>query len=161
MENKQEPLGLRDNKGELIPIGERTLSTSGFRTVLALEHLRSHLETRSRQWCAIGCLVRTFEGRNTKKGRQQMRRRLAPLFRAALNEGLFLTIEYEERSKGKHGKAVAIKLFSTKHDEKERAYAREQLRRMSARKEITIENFERANQLLLSFESGEEVTITN
>ena len=124
---------------ELVEVGTRMISSGGWSVPLLEEHLRVHLgQGLSQRWCSVGCLARTFFGRNTPAHREAVRHRLSRAFRLLLlRRDLFLVIEYEQ-GKGTHGAAVACKLLQTEN-ELERQHARVTLKRMRGNKVKTAE----------------------
>jgi hypothetical protein len=138
-------------KPELLRVGSRALSSHGFRHDVLREHLADHLADKdeARRWCDVGCLTRTFEGRNTEKGRAAIRRRLPRAFKVFLDLGLFLTIDYAQQGNGHHGEALAVKLFDrSRASAQEARSAREQISRMRRRKLISEAGERKALEIL-------------
>jgi hypothetical protein len=135
-------------KPELHKVGERALSTHGFRQDIFEEHLYAHLGTAN-PWCSMSCAARTFTGRDTKKGRIGIRKRLSRAFNTFLEHGLFLAIEYAPRGSGHNGEALAVKLYQpAATDPKQLQHAIEQTERMRRRKLITDDNYAKARTIL-------------
>jgi hypothetical protein len=95
---------------ELTTIGERRVSTLGWRQDLVEDHLKWHLTQLSKKWCGVDCMAKTMFNRNTETNRGAVRKRIAPLFRTLLGRGLFLVIEYDA-TPGGHGKISACKIY--------------------------------------------------
>lgn len=132
---------------ELIAVGDRTLSSHGWRLPLVEEHLHAHLSFGpSRKWCSIDCLARTFFGRNSPTHRDAVRRRLSRAFRVLLTRQVFLVIEYAQGT-GAHGEAIACKFYQSDTPD-EREYASAQLRRMHQRHDLTKAQVAAAEALL-------------
>lgn len=132
---------------QLLPVGDRFLSTHGFRSGLFLEHLESHVVAKPKhQWCDMSCATRTVNGgRSTLTGKKQMRQRTAGLFRYLLNKGKFLLIEYS----GPRGQISAIKLLDPGFaSQAEMDMAQMQLDRMKKRGDIQQHNYVRAQSII-------------
>jgi len=126
---------------ELVTVGNRTVSTFGWRYDLAEDHLKWHVGQLSKKWCAVDCMARTMFGRNTESNKTAVRKRIAPLFKSLLEHGQFLVIEYDATSRG-HGKITAFKVYETNIQEEQ--YARSQVERMRKRGKVNEETFLRA-----------------
>lgn len=134
-------------RAQLTRIGNRAVSTLGYRNDLVEEHLKWHLGlTVSKKWCTVSCLATTFFGRNSEANRKEIRGRMARTFKVLLSRGLFLVVEYDATRDG-HGKIVACKLFE-RHDGLEAEYAHSQIERMRHRRQITEETWQRAMEVL-------------
>jgi hypothetical protein len=140
----------------LLKVGTRALSTHGYRRDVLEEHLKEHLgKPASKQWCEVSCAARTIWGRDTKKNREEIRKRLPMFFRSMLDRGLFVAIDYAPLGHGHHGEAQAIKIYQ-QSGEVEKQHAKEQLGRMHRRRQITDAAMKKAAailQLPLPFES--------
>jgi hypothetical protein len=131
----------------LVTVGERAISTNGWRVPLVEEHLRWHLgQTPRKKWCGIGCMARTMFGRSMATTQAAVRRRIARAFLKLLESGLFLAIEYNTGA-GSHGEIVAVKLFEP-GSTIEAQFAERQLQRMKARREINEKVWEQALAIL-------------
>jgi hypothetical protein len=127
----------------LVTVGARTISANGWRIPLVEDHLEWHLaQGPSKKWCKVECMARTMFLRNSPKTRDDVRRRVAPAFKALLHHDRFLTIDYRT-GPGSHGEIVAVKLFETTSGI-ERQFAERQINRMRAHHEVSREIFEHA-----------------
>lgn len=136
-------------KLELVEVKNRQVSPYGFRHTLMQEHLEKHLGQVSNQWCEIGCLTRTMEGRNSETNRRAMRKRLTFAFKWFLDRGIFLVVDKEPHGQGHHGEAKAVKIYTqTGQMTLELQAAQEQLERMVRRREISQERCIRAREIL-------------
>ena len=135
----------------LVKVGDRTLSLVGWTVASAKEHLLAHLDedNSDHQWCDVPCFARTMFGRNTPTARESIRRRLPALFRSLLTEGVFVVISHDVRE---HGKATAAKILTASAGTIDRQYAEHQLKRMEARRQISEQKLQLAQQLLLALE---------
>jgi hypothetical protein len=125
----------------LTHVGERAVSTIGFRVVLVEDHLKEHL-TSSDHWCTVECLARVMFQKNTKSNCTLVRKRMRYLFTELLKRNLFLVIEYGER-----GRSTGCKLH-TGADEREKQAAQFQLDRFVARKELNAAKLALAERIL-------------
>ena len=130
------------SNAELVTVGKRALSTSGYRLDLVELHLLDHLKGLSDKWCNPGCMARTMFGRNTETGRKGIRKRIAKTFKVLLHRGMFLVIEYDVTPNG-HGQIKAFKIFEDGAGA-ESQYALSQIERMTLRKQVTEEMREKA-----------------
>ncbi len=133
---------------ELITVGDRKVSTFGWRQDLAEDHLKGHLGQEKKRWCAVECMARTMFGRNTDFNRAAVRKRIAPLFRSLVERGMFLVKEYDDTPRGR-GKITAFKLYETETDDVQATqYALSQVERMRKRGEHNEETLQRAVSIL-------------
>jgi hypothetical protein len=126
----------------LTKVGDRKVSLLGFRVHLAIEHLQDHLVSKN-PWCDIGCMARTMFGRNTESNRARIRRSVRLVFKALLDQRVFLVISYDPTN---HGRIEAMKLYQGGGHETEHAML--QLRRMLKRKQLTDDLFQSARALV-------------
>lgn len=127
------------NRPQLVTVGDRRVSTVGWRQVLVEDHLKDHLGRLSEKWCDPACMSRTMLGKNTAANRDGVRTRLRGTFHKLLAHGLFLVIDYDE-NKG-HGKILAFKIYeTTAHEEQS---ARAQLEKMRRRLNFTEATYHR------------------
>jgi len=126
----------------LTKIGDRSVSTIGFRTPLALQHLtEDHNET---EWCSPECMGKVMFGRKTARNSESIRKRIPNIVKGFLSKGLFLVVEYNW---SKHGQIQAMKIYQGEGGlEKQAAII--QLDRMKRRKELTDANIRAASTIL-------------
>jgi hypothetical protein len=117
---------------ELIAVGKRSVSPSGWHHYPAEEHLNWHLtEPQSGKWCRVECMAKTMFLRNTPANCTKVRARLPNLVKRLIARNRLLVIEYDAARDG-HNKMIACKIFEAS-GELERDHARRQLDRMHKR----------------------------
>lgn len=136
-------------KAELVKIGSRSVSISGFRHDFLEEHLDEHrIKPESEQWCSPECLSRIIFGRNTPNNRAGVRKRLSRAFREMLKRHRFLAIEYASRGNGHNGEAIAFKFVEANEAGQARQYAIDRLEKMRRHLRMTEAELEIAKALL-------------
>jgi len=134
---------------KLITFGRKQKAKNGWSTKGVLEHLQWHLAQRpSKRWCTIDCAAATFFNKNTITGREQVRKRVALLFKNLLLRDFFLVIEKKKGPKH-HEQISALKLFVA-NEEQEKEYAQAQLEKMKLRKEVSDELCTEAERIINS-----------
>ena len=140
-ETALQPVKSRD----LVKVGNRYISTAGYHVDLFRQHLETHL-LNDEKWCRVSCAARTMFGRDTEANRKKIRDRVRGAFKAMLERGQFMAIEYDLSSEGR-GKIAAFKLFEGQGGT-ERQAAEFQLERMHRRREVSDSMLQQARQVI-------------
>lgn len=132
---------VKRSKPHLIEVraGRYICSTGRFHLDLAVEFV---LSQRGR-WITIAELARTFAGANTIPGKRRVRQNLHRLFNRVLMCGEFLVYEMNPTTR----ETQAVKVLDVT-SEQERQLAQSQLRRMLQNKDLSLEKYERAIQVI-------------
>jgi hypothetical protein len=148
----------RQPQPRVVKVGERLLSTRGWQSTVALDHLRDfHLgQSPLRRECTPACLGRIMWGIASRRAARDARRHLWTLFRFGLTRGVFVILQYNQ-GPGSHGEVIAFKVYE-RGSAREDALAEEQLRRMRRRTDCTAEQYTLAERLAHGAEADAEAT---
>lgn len=141
---------VQESKPLAAEFGGKTRSMVGFSPKFIIKHLSDHAEGVDglHPSCSPSCLAKHVRGKDTKLGREEAKRSLAPAFKAGLDDGIFIVKEYEPPGSG-HGRLIGWKKFEGTEIDIQNALV--QLERAKRRKELNEEYFHRANCILQTF----------
>jgi hypothetical protein len=128
------------SKATLVLVGKRYISSDGhFHPDLAADYIVMNGRDK---FLPVAELSKIFAGSNTISGKKRVRKSMCRVFQRLLNRGEFLLYHT-----GPNGRIDAVKLLNMLSD-MERQHAKPQLDRMYQRRQLSIEQHEKALQVL-------------
>ena len=142
-------LALVKEKQKLVRIGDQSVSVKGYRMDFFEEHVEDHrFMNESQHWCSPQCMSRVIFGRDSKKNRTEVRKRLPRTFKEMLKRSRFLAIEYAPHGGGHHGEAIAFRFILPDEEGLAKEWGKLRLRKMQRHLNITQEELAIAERLL-------------
>lgn len=129
-------------KPTLVTVGDKQIISSGrWNDELMADYVLDHGREK---WIKIGELAKVACGSNTIPNKKRARRRLSSLFRALLDRGMLLSVEYN----GDYNSATAVKIADI-NSEQDRQNVTIRVKRMQARHELASDQYHKVTKLLI------------
>lgn len=129
-------------KPTLVTVGDKQIISNGrWNDDLMADYVLGYGREK---WIKIGDLAKVACGSNTIPNKKRVRRRLSSLFRAMLDRGVLLSVEYN----GDYNSATAVKVADI-NSEQDRQNVAIRVKRMQARHELASDQYRKVTELLI------------